>query len=232
MQQTSELYKSILEEAGHRVQVKVVIAGVEYGEGDIVSLSTSGGLFTAPGIGSCAAGQVNLTVLPKGDIPRQAKVEPYVRLVTAGRASEWLPKGKYFIARRSADKRTGAVTIEGYDAMLKAGQVWLGEDYAGESWPMAQAAAVADIAGRMGVEVDSRTVLSAAFPVPCPVDGNGEMLMREVLSAIAVSNAGNWVMTDEGRLRLIVYGDVPAETSLLVTQDGGAITFGGVRIIV
>ena len=80
--------------------------------------------------------------------------------------------------------------------------------------------------------MDSRTVLSAAFPVPCPVDGNGEMLMREVLSAIAVSNAGNWVMTDEGRLRLIVYGDVPAETSLLVTQDGGAITFGGVRIIV
>ena len=232
MQQTSELYKSILEEAGHWTQVKVVIAGVEYGEGDIVSLSTSAGLFTAPGIGNCAAGQVSLTVLPKGDIPRQAKIEPYVRLVTAARASEWLPKGKYFIARRSADKRTGAVTIEGYDAMLKAGQVWLNEDYAGESWPMTQAAAVADIAARMGVEVDSRTALSAAFPVPYPVDGNGDMVMREVLSAIAVSNAGNWVMTDEGRLRLIVYGDVPAETSLLVTQDGGAITFGGVRIIV
>ena len=155
-----------------------------------------------------------------------------MRLATAARASEWLPKGKYFIARRSADKRIGAVTIEGYDAMLKAGQVWLNEDYAGESWPMTQAEAVADIAARMGVEVDSRTVLSAAFPVPYPVDGNGEMVMREVLSAIAVSNAGNWVMTDEGRLRLIVYGDVPAETSLLVTQDGGAITFGGVRIIV
>lgn len=232
MQSTSELYQSILTDEGHRAQVRAVIAGVEYGEGDIVSLSTSGGLFTTPGIGNCAARQLDLVVLPRGEIPRQAKIELYVRLVTDTQQSEWLPKGVFFISRRASEKGTGLLTIKGYDAMLKAGQVWLNEDYDEAQWPMPQAAAAADIAARMGVELDSRTVFSDAFPVPYPVDGDGDMVMREVLSGIAVSCGGNWIMTDAGKLRLIGYGDIPEETSYLVTEHNEAITFGGVRILV
>lgn len=232
MQPTSDLYKSILQNPAHYKEIKLYIAGVEYGMDSIISCSTSGGIFPTPGIGNCASRQIDLEFFPIDTIPRQAKIQVFVRLVYGEQSSEWLPKGVFFISTRKRNKLTGALTITGYDAMLKAEQTWLTADYDTENWPMPQSDAVADIAYRMGVEVDSRTVLSAKYPVAYPIDENGDMTMREVLSGIAVSNAGNWVITDAGKLRLICYGDIPAETNYLVTESGDAITFGGVRILV
>lgn len=60
----------------------------------------------------------------------------------------------------------------------------------------------------------------------------GELTMTDILEGVAVSNAGNWVMSDEGKLLLLRYGDIPPETHYLVTEYGDAITFGGVRILV
>ena len=156
----------------------------------------------------------------------------FVRLALAEQFSEWIPKGVFFVSTRAKDKRTGSLTITGYDAMLKAESVWLNSDYDTENWPMSQADAVDDIAYRIGVEVDPRTVLTTAFPVDYPVDENGDLTMREVLGYIAVSNAGNWIITDEGKLLLVKFGDIPAETNYLVEEGGFAITFGGDRILV
>ena len=97
---------------------------------------------------------------------------------------------------------------------------------------MPAATAVADIAARMGVAVDSRTVLDASFPMQYPVDDDGDMTMREALGRIAVANAGNWIITDEGKLLLVGLNSMPKETNYLVTENGSAITFGGVRILV
>lgn len=119
-----------------------------------------------------------------------------------------------------------------YDAMLKAEETWLDSSYDAKTWPMPAATAVADIAARMGVAVDSRTVLDAAFPVQYPVDSDGDMTMREALSRVAVANAGNWIITDEGKLLLVGLNSMPAETNYLITEGGNAITFGGVRILV
>lgn len=232
MRSTSELYKQILADPNHHKETKLDIAGTEYGQENIVSVRTSGGLYTAPGIGNCAARQIDLEVLPLGTIPRQAQIKVFVRLVLGAQVSEWIPKGVFFISTRAKDKRTGSLTITGYDAMLKAEAVWLTSDYDYENWPMPQADAVADIAYRMGVEVDPRTVLTTAFPVDYPVDENGDLTMREVLGYIAVSNAGNWIITDEGKLLLVKFGDIPAETNYLVEEGGFAITFGGDRILV
>ena len=232
MQTTSNLYKSLLQNPDHEKEIKMVIAGVEYGMNNIVSCYTSGGLFSEPGIGNCASRQIDLEVFPVGTIPRQAKIQAFVRLVYGEQASEWIPKGVFFISTRKRNKLTGTLTITGYDAMLKAEQTWLTSDYDTETWPMTQADALSDIAGRIGVAVDSRTVLSEEYPVEYPVGENGDLTMREVLSGIAVSNAGNWIITDTGKLRLIGYGDIPNETNLLVTEHGEAILFGGVRIIV
>nr|DAY32943.1 MAG TPA: protein of unknown function (DUF5047) [Caudoviricetes sp.] len=232
MQTTSELYKQILSDPNHHKETKLDIAGTEYTEENIVSVETSGGLYTTPGIGNCAARQIDLDVLPVGTIPRQAQIKVYVRLVLGEQVSEWIPKGTFFISARAKDKRTGSLTITGYDAMLKAESVWLNSDYDYENWPMPQSDAVDDIAYRMGVEVDERTVLTTKFPVDYPVDENGDLTMREVLGYIAVSNAGNWIITDEGKLLLVRFGDIPAETNYLVEEGGFAITFGGDRILV
>lgn len=208
------------------------IAGVEYTEKDIVSCSASGGLFQNPSIGNCASRQLQFKIIPKGEIPRQAEVKVFVRLVLGDTVSEWIPKGVFYFSTRKLDSESNVLSVNAYDAMLKTEQIWLTDDYDDAPWPMPQSDAVADIASRIGVEVDGRTVLSSEFPVAYPTDENGDFTMREVLAYIAVANAGNWIITDAGKLRLIGFADVLDETSYLITEYGDAITFGGMRIIV
>jgi len=234
MQKTSELYQSILRDLHHRKEVKAVIAGEEYGEDRIVSLSTSGGAFAdqVKPVGNCCSRQIDMKLLNTGAIPKRAEIRLYVRLVLGAQVSEWLPKGVFYISTRGTDKRTGALSIHGFDAMRKAGDIWLTSDYDTENWPMNEAAAVSDIAQRMGVELDPRSILEGRFPVDYPVDENGDMAMEDVLCGIAAVNCGNWIMSDEGRLWLVRFGSQPPETNYLVTEYGDAITFGGVRILV
>lgn len=234
MHNVSDLWRTLLASPGHRKEVKLVIAGVTYGEDKIVdgSLRIDGGLYSDFGIGNCCARQIDFEIYPQGTIPRQAQIEVYVRLVLGEQVSEWIPKGVFFFSTRKTDRVTGVLSVHGYDAILKAEETWLDSSYDAETWPMPAATAVADIAARMGVAVDSRTVLDAAFPVQYPVDDEGDMTMREALSRVAVANAGNWIITDEGKLLLVGLNSMPKETNHLVTETGSAITFGGVRILV
>lgn len=234
MHTVSDLWQQMLADPAHAVEAKLKIAGVEYGEDQIVrkSLMVYGGLYSTFGIGNCCARQIEFEIYPQGTIPRQAKIEVYVRLVLGEQVSEWIPKGVFFFSTRKTDRITGVLSVHGYDAMLKAEETWLDSSYDAKTWPMPAATAVADIAARMGVAVDSRTVLDAAFPVQYPVDDKGDMTMREALGRIAVANAGNWTITDEGKLLLVGLNSMPAETHYLITETGRAITFGGVRILV
>ena len=234
MHSVSDLWRTLLASPGHRKEVKLVIAGVTYGEDKIVdgSLRIDGGLYSDFGIGNCCARQIDFEIYPQGTIPRQAQIDVYVRLVLGEQVSEWIPKGVFFFSTRKTDRVTGVLSVHGYDAMLKAEETWLDSSYDAETWPMPAATAVADIAARMGVAVDSRTVLDAAFPMQYPVDDEGDMTMREALGRIAVANAGNWIITDEGKLLLVGLNSMPKETNYLVTENGSDITFGGVRILV
>lgn len=234
MHSVSDLYLSLLADKNHRVETKLSIAGVEYSQTNIVkdSLRVYGGLYSTFGIGNCCARQIEFEIIPKGDINRQAEIKVYARLASGERVSEWIPKGVFYFATRKTDRKTGVLSVHGYDSMLKAEQTWLDSSYDAETWPMPVWTAVNDIANRMGVSVDSRTQLNTAFPVQYPVDSDGDMTMREALSRVAVANAGNWIMTDEGQLLLVGLNSLPAETNYLITEGGSAITFGGVRILV
>lgn len=234
MHTVSDLWQQMLADPAHAVEAKLKIAGVEYGEDQIVrkSLMVYGGLYSTFGIGNCCARQIEFEIYPQGTIPRQAKIEVYMRLRLGEQVSEWIPKGVFFFSTRKTDRITGVLSVHGYDAMLKAEETWLDSSYDAKTWPMPAATAVADIAARMGVAVDSRTVLDAAFPMQYPVDDKGDMTMREALGRIAVANAGNWTITDEGKLLLVGLNSMPAETHYLITETGSAITFGGVRILV
>ena len=234
MHTVSDLWQQMLADPAHAVEAKLKIAGVEYGEDQIVrkSLMVYGGLYSTFGIGNCCARQIEFEIYPQGTIPRQAKIEVYMRLRLGEQVSEWILKGVFFFSTRKTDRITGVLSGHGYDAMLKAEETWLDSSYDAKTWPMPAATAVADIAARMGVAVDSRTVLDAAFPMQYPVDDKGDMTMREALGRIAVANAGNWTITDEGKLLLVGLNSMPAETHYLITETGSAITFGGVRILV
>lgn len=230
---TSELYKTLLADPLHWKETKLEIAGVEYTETNIVSASIPPtALYEKFGIGNCVSRQINLEVFPIGTIPKQAEIKAYQRLVRGEQTSEWVPQGVFFIKSRKENKVTGSLVVKAFDAMLKAESVWLTDEYDLDDWPKTQQEAVDDIAYRMGVEIDPRTVLSDDFPVDYPVGEYGDLTMREVLSGIGVSNAANWIITMEGKLLQLGAADIPEETNYLVSEHGYAITFGGVRILV
>lgn len=229
MQHASNLYRSIL--AGkHWKETKIIVNGVEYNQSSIVSLSTYSALYAEdkPMVGSCVSGEIDLVYLFGESLPPSScKIEVFVRVANEHETSEWLPKGMYFADTRVRDPETKTMTIHGFDAMLKAEQMFLTAVDDGD-WPRPATVVVEEIAEKMGVSVDPRTIINHDLKVPYPVD----YTCRELLSQIAVAHVGNWVITDSGQLRLIGLADIPAETSLLITPGGEVIKFGEVAIIV
>lgn len=226
---TSALYQTLLHMDGTVKEVRAVIDGETYGEDRIVSLSTSANLFPEDtmGIGGAVSKEIEIAVRAPGNIPRMAQIVPSFRLVNGAQTSEWIQKGVYYISSRSVDSVSGVVTIHGYDDMLKAEQTW--EPDQSLTFPMTMAAAAQEIADLMGVTIDPRTAVSTAYTVDYPAN---DYTLRDVLRYIAAAHAGNWIMTDAGQLRLVTFGEIPAETYYLVTEYGSAITFGGDRILV
>ena len=227
MQTTSATYQAIM--AGeHTAQVKVNIAGVDYGQDVLVSMSTSGGLFAdgTMSIGGTVAREIDLTMWNvSGTIPKMAKIIPYYCITNGQQTSEWVQKGVFYIDTRSTD--AGLLTIHGYDAMLMAEQVWTPDQSL--EFPMAMDQAVEEIAGIMGVTIDDRTSVSSAYTIDYPAN---DYTLRDVLGFIAAANCGNFIMSDLGELLLVGLNTLPPATNYLVTQYGNPITFGGVRILV
>lgn len=229
MQSVSDKYRAILADERHRKEIRLDIAGVTYSEDEIITLTTTAALFAEGelSVGSAAAREIDAGVFPKGSIPRMAEVRPWVRLVLEDDASEWIPKGIFWIDTRETDAATGVMTIHGFDAMLKSEQIW--EPEQDLTFPMTFRAAAKLCAGLMGVELDNEGDIPTRWEVDYPAN---DYTLRDILRYIAAGSGGNWHMTDGGRLRLVRLNALPEETSLLVNEAGAAITFGGVRILV
>lgn len=185
-----------------------------------------------PSVGGCISREIDIKMLkPSGNIDGLSRLAVYTRLTDGERFSEWLPQGIYFLDSIEEDAEQDGpkwLKIHGYDALLFAEQ-----DYpanSGLSWPASDLDVVQEIASAIGVTVDSRTV-------DLMTDNNlieypGQYACREVLGYIAAMYAGCFVMSERGELRLVCFWDIPKETRYLVTNQGYAITFGGVRILV
>lgn len=227
MQTVSALYQQIMS-GEHYAERKINIAGTDYGEDTIVSLTTTGGLFAdgTLSVGSAVSREINLSLWNVSTtIPKMAKLIPYYRLSNGTQTSEWIQKGVYYIDTRSVD--SGLLTIHGYDDMLKAEQIWTPDQSLEFPMPMTQAANI--IADIMGVEIDARTALNSAYTVDYPAN---DYTLRDVLRYIAAAHGGNWIMSDAGELWLVGLTTLPPETNYLCDEDGDWITFGGDRILV
>lgn len=226
MQETSQLYKNLLRTQGHIKETKVIVGGVEPSK--VTYCRTSGGLYNDDAdIGCCVCRTITMKFIPGGEVPRKAKIELFIRLRHENQASEWIPKGVFYINTRDTNKVTGIMTITGYDAMHGADAIW--EPDQTMEFPLTAPNAVAEFAGLMGVEIDPRTILDSQWTIDYPTN---DYTIREELGYIATAHAGNWVMTDAGMLLLVPLLSIPEETNYLVEEHGDAITFGGVRILV
>lgn len=234
MQQTSALYQSILSGESHWFETQLVIDGAgTFGETDLFSISTSHQMFHgSPTIGSAVAGEIQIKmVYPQSvSIPTMARLMPQVRVCNATQQSEWLAQGVYFVDTRErtvTDSGESVLELHGYDAMLKAEQPFQSNTITGDSTDVQM---VNEIASIMGVEVDERTydIMTAAYTIPLPTGYS----CREVLGYIASMYVGAFIITDEGKLRLVSILELPPETNYLIDEVGDAIIFGGDRILV
>lgn len=229
MQQTTDLYKRLLADPRHIKEVRLNVAGTDYFEEHLVSLSTTASLFSDGTLsaGGAVAREIDVSLFQQSDIPRMATLIPYIRLRLGDEVSEWLAKGVFYVDSRETDHASGVTTLHGFDDMLKAEQVW--EPDQTLEFPMTMGAAVDEIAGLMGVTVDNPEDISDAYTIDYPAN---DWTLRDVLRFIAAAHGGNFIMTDLGELRLVPLNALPAETHYLVDSRGNAITFGGVRILV
>lgn len=160
----------------------------------------------------------------------------YYPNITELQQSEWLPKGVYYIDTRQTshnDDGVALMELHGYDAMLKAEQYWGDDMMPPGGWPeegLTDIQVVQMIAEKMDVAVDSRTVtdMDGGYKIPMPIG----YTLREVLGYLAAPYLGCFIMTEQGKLRMVSILDLPPETNYLIDNAGYAITFGGDRILV
>lgn len=203
-----------------------------YGGNMLKEIKTTHHLFTddKPMVGCCVAAEIDVTMIkPMATIKRMSSIKPFIRAVNDTKTSEWIPKGIFYIDTRSDGESTDEIVFHGYDAMLKAENDFPTTGDIG-TWPKTDIQVVRIIAGHMDVEVDPRTaeIMQRGYSVQYP----GGYAMREILGYIAAMYAGNFIMSDDGKLRLVRLSEIGIETHYLVDTAGYVLTFGGDRILV
>ena len=236
MQEVSAEYNQIIE-GQHWFESQLEIVGVgTFDESYLFSMSTETNMFmNAPEVGKAVAGEINVKMkkIPQ-TIPTMATLRPYVRACNEGMVSEWVPQGVYFIDTREESKNDDGLDVlvlHGFDAMLKAEQSYT--DRGVIDWSSGRATdvqMVQDIAALMGVYVDDRTwdIMTNGYTVPIPTGYS----LREYLCFIASMYAGCFVITENGRLRLVTIYEIPLETNYLIDSLGYQLVFGEDRILV
>ena len=202
MQTVSALYNQIYS-GQHTKEVKLRIAGRDYGMDTLASLRTSLAPFGSgsPTMGLAPAAEITASLyLESAAVPRMAELRPYVRLVSSDDptvVSEWLPQGIFFVDTRERED-SGLLTLHGYDAMLKADRK---QPYSSLSWPALDTDVVREICTILGFTVDARTtaLMTSGFRINLP----SQYTMRETLKYIAALYGGSFIFTAAGALRLL-----------------------------
>lgn len=243
MQETSALYKQIIETPNHYFKPWLSIytsstAAYSVTTDKLFSLTTSNSCFAneEPQVGCAIAGEIEAKlIVPPITIPSMAKLKVSIEAVMeeSGQQtySEQIPKGTYYIDTRSVSNNSDGLdvlTIHGYDSMLKFEQMYPSDS--SHDYPILDIDMVQFMASSVGVSVDQRTIdiMDSGYTFPLPAG----YTMREMLGYVAGAYGGNFVMSEEDKLLLIQLKGKQTETFYLVDESGNAITFGGNRILV
>lgn len=229
MQKRPKGWETARDDPNHIGELLVTINGKEYAAQDIVSCEIERNLLeNTAEVGNATAAVLTLKIGQGEAIPKRAKVVVQYRLALDDARTDYIPKGTYWINTRKKDGRYLKLTC--YDAMLMTQQDYLG-DVTADDWPQQETACAAEIAQRIGVEIDPRSQIGTGdgHRVSMPVGRT----MREVLEQIAAANGGNWCITPAGKLLLVPFagtGDVlPAVSG--APDCGDVQTITGVRVV-
>lgn len=223
---TNALYKSIYDDPNHWTEIKVDIAGTEYGEDNILSLSVSDNLLgDSLLVGGVCASELDIDLCNITEvIPRNASITVYFRLKNAEKTSDWYCKGKYYIDTRQSGPE-GFINAHGYDSMLKSDKPFTATTWSNQT--------LRSVAGTCGQMIGCPLLNASDIPQNTVSAPPLEMTIREVLSNIAIAAGGNFaIRVVNGAERLVFIGKENVDsTYFIVGNDLTPITFGGVRII-
>ena len=229
MQKRPKGWETARDDPNHVGELLITIDGTQYTGEDIVSCEVERNLLeNTVEIGNATAAVLTLEINQKGTIAKCAKVVVQYRLVLDDAKTDYIPQGTYWINTREVSGRYLKLTC--YDAMLMGQQNYL-SDTTADDWPKQESDCAAEIAQRIGVELDSRSSIGTGdnHTVSMPVGRT----MRDVLQQIGAANGGNWCITPAGKLYLVPLagtGDSLPEVS--GAPDCGATqSVTGVRVV-
>ena len=194
--------------SNYKVEWRYIINSVEYTASYIQGTPTiEKPLMLEPVIGRCCTGTFTITVrkIPGVTIPKAAQVLVSCRLssLDGQTITDWVKQGNYWIIHRSG--KGDLLTLTCRDNMILAGRTYADKTLIA-NWPAPMADVVTEIASLMGTTVDPRSALLSGGIYVCDYP-NEDMLMSEVLSMIAASQGGNFIITEAGKLRFIRFPD-------------------------
>ena len=198
-----------------QMEAKARIDGVDYLKISAPKIDRS--LMSSPlSVGNCTSATLSLSILTDDEIKSTSPVVIMGRLTDGKIYSEWMEFGTFFIDQRDTSFE-GLITIDCYDAMLKANQSYLDGSDSSANWPKTMKAVVEEVAYRIGVGIDPRTKINtgADYVVPYP---SGKTMIQ-VLGDIGACHGGNWIVTEENLLRLVPLVTSPDETFHVISHD-------------
>ena len=187
MQNTSALYNELIAKDNHWFEVALAIgesgrliterndvilfgntailvdtggASTAFREDILMSLSTKHAVFNEnyPTVGGAVSGEIDISMIkPTADIPKMARLVPFVRVTDGVQYSEWLQKGVYYVDTRETSHNSNGldiVTIHGYDAMLKFEQNYPSDS--AHNYPLLDTTIVQFLADSVRIPVDPR----------------------------------------------------------------------------
>lgn len=160
-------------------------------------------------IGKCASASLQVSVMSDEDIDTSLPIVVKARLTDGNEYSEWLEFGTFFIDQINKEYE-GLVNLVCYDSMLKLDQYYT---FSGKLMYIPIRDVINDIASIIGVELDERTAIHSGIINWHKAEEN-KFTMRQILESIAAISGGNWIITENNKLRL-----VPVITSPGVTYD-------------
>lgn len=243
MQTTSQTWKDLWAAGNAWLETKAVINGTDYTEisNPVINRAL---MQNGCSIGNAVSATCQFSVRTSASIPKSATVVIKMRLTDGTTTSEWLSAGTFYISHRQRDPVTGVLTLECYDAMLKANaqmpdlMPWTtagGEPITTASgeiimlsahYPRAMSAVMDDLAILLGdtIRIDPETTVETGdnYVITAQDVGLGTTI-NQVLCKIAAANGGNWIITPDNMLKLVPLtsaADAASATVNVVDVDG------------
>lgn len=245
MQTTSQTWKDLWAAGNAWLETKAVINGTDYTEisNPVINRAL---MQNGCSIGNAVSATCQFSVRTSAAIPKSATVVIKMRLTDGTTTSEWLSAGTFYISHRQRDPVTGVLTLECYDAMLKAnaqmpelmpwttagGTVmttqsgeWL---YLSAHYPRKMADVLNDISLITGLAIDPATQIETGDDYIIGAnDVGGGATINHILCKIAAANGGNWIITPDNMLKLVpLTSAVDAASATVNVVDVDGITGG------